>query len=77
MTVSSRDFFAKFTTVMGESAAPAAGQAAAATEAAAEEELFNPLWIVGGTLLVMVIIVSVGGTFSVGCRRRVSHIYRG
>ena len=49
------DFFVKFNKVMGESsgAAPVAA-GGVATEGA--EELFNPLWIVGGTLAVMLII---------------------
>ena len=46
------DFFDKFNKVMGEST----GAAPAAPQAGAEGELFNPLWIVGGTLAVMLII---------------------
>lgn len=49
------DFFVKFNDVMGKS-----GDGAAAAPAAAggetQEELFNPIWIVGGTLVVMLVI---------------------
>ena len=57
------DFFVKFNDVMGKSGdtAPAAGTAAAA--GAQEEELFNPIWIVGGTLVVMLVVWwALGGT---------------
>lgn len=49
------DFFVKFNSVMGESSSAGAP---AAAQASKEEtpELFNPLWIVGGTLAVMLVI---------------------
>lgn len=49
------DFFVKFNDVMGKSgdSAPAAP---AAADGETQEELFNPIWIVGGTLVVMLVI---------------------
>ena len=56
------DFFVKFNDVMGKSS----GSAPATAEIAGEDvsgELFNPLWIVGGTLVVMLVIWwALGGT---------------
>ena len=47
------DFFAKFNALM---AAPAAGAPAAAAEKEETPVGFNPLWLVAGTILVMLII---------------------
>ena len=56
------DFFVKFNDVMGKSSG--AGPATAeATGEGASDEPFNPLWIVGGTLVVMLVIWwAMGGT---------------
>jgi carbon monoxide dehydrogenase subunit G len=52
------DFFVKFNQVMGQSAGSTSAESAssAPSEPVAESELFNPIWIVGGTLVVMLII---------------------
>jgi hypothetical protein len=56
------DFFVKFNDVMGKSSGGATATAEASGESASDE-LFNPLWIVGGTLVVMLIIWwALGGT---------------
>jgi carbon monoxide dehydrogenase subunit G len=56
------DFFVKFNSVMGQSSTTAAA-APASTEKEVTEELFNPLWIVGGSLAVMLFIWwAMGGT---------------
>ncbi|MFM9967359.1 MAG: SRPBCC family protein [Burkholderiales bacterium] len=49
------DFFVKFNDVMGKSgaAAPAADAASGTADKQPTEEPFNPIWIVGGTLVVM------------------------
>ena len=59
------DFFVKFSAVMGNPAdAATAADSGGTNGATAEEaELFNPIWIVGGTLVVMLVIWwALGGT---------------
>jgi len=55
------DFFVKFNDVMGKSSDSAPATAHAGENAL--DEPFNPLWIVGGTLVVMLVIWwAMGGT---------------
>jgi uncharacterized protein len=55
------DFFVKFSNVMGSSASSNAAAPAAAAHEGAEAEPFNPIWIVGGTILAMLVVWAMMG----------------
>lgn len=55
------DFFVKFSDVMSRSAGGASAAPAAPSHDGADAEPFNPMWIVGGTVLAMLVVWAMMG----------------